>query len=158
MLMLIRIIAVGTRMPRWVEEAVTEYGTRLSGEIDIQWKPVRAETRGSSGNPALGLAREAERIRAVLPAGARIVALDERGDTLTSHQFAQTLGRWREDARDVAILIGGPDGLDAALKSEASQSLRLSSLTLPHPLVRILLAEQLFRAWSILSGHPYHRD
>ncbi|MGD9942070.1 MAG: 23S rRNA (pseudouridine(1915)-N(3))-methyltransferase RlmH [Burkholderiaceae bacterium] len=155
--MKIRIVAVGTRMPSWVGAAVNDYQQRLPAEIAVDWREIRAEPRGDSGQAVSWMRREAERIRAALPAGARLVVLDERGRDLDTRQFAARLDAWRQDARPVAIVIGGPDGLDPELKRAAEETLRLSSLTLPHPLVRVLLAEQLFRAWSVLANHPYHR-
>ena len=101
---------------------------------------------------------EAARIEAAVPRGARRIVLDERGARLSTHQLAQRLRVWREDGRDAAILIGGPDGLDATLKASADETLRLSDLTLPHALVRVLLVEALYRAWSLHQGHPYHRE
>ncbi len=155
--MRIRIVAVGTKMPAWVDAAVAEYLRRLPPEWRVEWREVRAEARGASGDAVGWMQREALRIRAALPQGARIVALDERGADDDSIAFAQRVRDWQRDARPVALVIGGPDGLDRSLLVDADQKLRLSSLTLPHALVRVVLAEQLFRAWSIGSGHPYHR-
>ena len=155
--MLIRVVAVGTRMPGWVEEAVSDYGRRLPPELRLEWREVKAEPRGAGGSPAAWMAREAERIRAALPPSCRIVALDERGADLTTVKLSARLAAWQQGGEPVAILIGGPDGLDPALRAAARESIRLSSLTLPHAMVRVLLAEQLFRAWSILANHPYHR-
>ncbi|MFO1301845.1 MAG: 23S rRNA (pseudouridine(1915)-N(3))-methyltransferase RlmH [Burkholderiaceae bacterium] len=156
--MLIRIVAVGTKMPAWVGAAVDDYARRMPPDWRVEWREVRAEPRGASGHAAAWMQREAERIRAALPQGARLVVMDERGRDLDTRQLAQRVAAWRDEAQPVAIVIGGPDGLDPALAREARETLRLSSLTLPHPLVRVLLAEQLFRAWSILAGHPYHRE
>ena len=152
------LVAVGTRMPGWVQAAVDDYTRRLPAEFGVEWKEVRAEPRGGSGAPAVWMEREAQRIRAQLPAGARLVVLDEHGRDLDTAQWARRMGRWRDDGRPVALLIGGPDGLHESLKRAAAESLRLSSLTLAHPLVRVVLAEQLFRGWSILANHPYHRS
>jgi 23S rRNA (pseudouridine1915-N3)-methyltransferase len=156
--MLLRVIAVGTRMPGWVDESVDTYSKRMPPELKVDWKPVKAEPRESGGGAARCMAREAQRIREALPAGARLVVLDERGADLTSARLAERLLAWQRDARPVAIVIGGPDGIDAELKAQAEESLRLSSLTLPHALVRPVLAEQLYRAWTIAGGHPYHRE
>jgi 23S rRNA (pseudouridine1915-N3)-methyltransferase len=155
--MLIRVVAVGTRMPAWVGAAVDDYARRLPPDWLLEWREVRAEQRGASGHAQGWMQREAQRIRAALPAGARRVVLDEHGRDVDTRELARRVAGWRDDARPVAIVIGGPDGLDAAFAREADETLRLSSLTLPHPLVRVVLAEQLFRAWSILAGHPYHR-
>ncbi|MFP5406074.1 MAG: 23S rRNA (pseudouridine(1915)-N(3))-methyltransferase RlmH [Gammaproteobacteria bacterium] len=156
--MLIRVVAVGTRMPAWVDAAVGEYTRRLPVGIDLDWREVRAEHRARGSGAASMMHKEAVRIGSALPAACRIVALDEHGSDLDTPGFAARLRAWQEEARPVAMLIGGPDGLDPGLKARASESIRLSSLTLPHPLVRVLLAEQLYRAWSILAGHPYHRE
>ncbi|MFP5460487.1 MAG: 23S rRNA (pseudouridine(1915)-N(3))-methyltransferase RlmH [Gammaproteobacteria bacterium] len=156
--MLIRVVAVGTKMPAWVQAAVDDYTGRMPPDLRVEWREVRAEQRSAGATPAVWMAREAQRIRAALPPGAQIVVLDERGADLDTRQLAGRVQRWQQAAQPVAILIGGPDGLDEALKSQAAERLRLSSLTLPHPLVRVLLAEQLYRAWSVLANHPYHRD
>ena len=160
--MLIRIIAVGHRMPRWVDEAVAEYLKRLPPELRVEVCAVKAETRGvDSRKPAATLAlleREAQRIRAQLPARCRLVLLDEHGEDLTTVALAEQLAAWQQEAAPVAIVIGGPDGVDGRLLAEARQIIRLSSLTLPHALVRVLLAEQLYRAWSVNAQHPYHRE
>lgn len=156
--MLLRIIAVGTRMPAWVDSAVTDYSARLPAEFSLEWREIKAEPRGSSSSPAVWLHREAERIGAAIPPSAWRVVLDERGRDVGTPELAKRLSHWREQAKPVALLIGGPDGLAPELRQTAHETLRLSSLTLAHPLVRVVLAEQLFRAWTILSGHPYHRD
>lgn len=153
----IRVVAVGTRMPAWVDAAVGDYARRLPGDWRLEWREVRAQPRGDSGDPVTWTRREAERIRAAIPPGAHLVVLDEHGSDLDTARLARRVAAWREQARPVAIVIGGPDGIDEALAREAGETLRLSSLTLPHAMVRVLLAEQLFRAWSILAGHPYHR-
>jgi 23S rRNA (pseudouridine1915-N3)-methyltransferase len=160
--MLIRIVAVGHRMPRWVDEAVAEYLKRLPQELRVEVCAVKAETRGTdSRKPAATLAlleREAQRIRAQLPARCRLVLLDEHGEDLTTMALAEALAAWQRESEPVAIVIGGPDGVDARLLADARQVIRLSSLTLPHALVRVLLAEQLYRAWSVNAQHPYHRE
>jgi len=151
------VAAVGTRMPAWVDEAWRDYAKRLPPDCALYLREIKPEPRTGGKTPAQMMAAEARRIEAAIPPGALRVALDERGRDLTTGQLARELDRWRGEGRDVVLLVGGPDGLDEALKRSCAQSLRLSSLTLPHPLVRVLLAEQLYRAWSILSGHPYHR-
>jgi len=156
--MLLRVIAVGTRMPAWVDAATDDFSRRMPPDLRIDWKPVKAETRTGGGSAPQWKAREARRIREALPEGARLVLLDEHGSDLDSTRLAARLAAWQRDAQPVALVIGGPDGLDDSLRQEATETLRLSSLTLPHALVRVLLAEQLYRAWSINSGHPYHRE
>jgi 23S rRNA (pseudouridine1915-N3)-methyltransferase len=160
--LLVRIVAVGQRMPAWVDAATADYLKRLPPEIRVELCPVKAETRGSDARkPAAAralLLREAQRIRAQLPERCRLVILDERGANLSTTAMAARLAAWQLEANPVAIVIGGPDGLDADLRSAAQETIRLSSLTLPHGLARVLLAEQLYRAWSINAQHPYHRE
>ncbi len=160
--MLIRIVAVGQRAPGWVDAAVADYLKRLPPELKVELCTVKTEARGNDARkPAAGqalMAREAQRIRTQLPARCKLVVLDERGDDLTTAALAERLVSWQRDAAPVAIVIGGPDGIDAQLRADAHQSIRLSSLTLPHALVRVLLAEQLYRAWSVNAKHPYHRE
>jgi 23S rRNA (pseudouridine1915-N3)-methyltransferase len=155
--MKIRIAAVGQRQPRWVDEAVAEYLERFPADFEVTLREVRPESRTGVPTPRL-LAAEATRLRAAIPDGALIVALDERGRDWTTRQLAQGFRQWRDAGETPAFVIGGPDGLDPELKSAARLELRLSSLTLPHALARVLLVEQIYRAWSILTGHPYHRD
>jgi len=151
------IAAVGTRMPGWVTAAYAEFAQRMPREMSMELIEVKAEPR-TGGKPAAALlAAEATRLRAALPARCRRVALDEHGADLTTQGLAQSLEKWLAGGQDVAFLIGGADGLDPGLKQEAAETLRLSSLTLPHALVRVVLAEALYRAGSILKGHPYHR-
>lgn len=157
--MRITLIAVGQRQPAWAQAAVDDYLTRFPGDFKVDLKEVKAEPRSGKGNesaPRL-LAAEAARIRAALPAGGEVVALDERGADWTTERFAAALARWRDDGRHPVFVIGGPDGLDPEFKKAAHARLRLSSMTLPHALARVLLAEQLYRAWSMLANHPYHR-
>lgn len=123
----------------------------------LELRAVKAETRGGKTADQL-MAAEAQRLQAALPRGARRVVLDERGTRVTTRQLADRMTVWLADGRDVAFLIGGPDGLDAGLKATADESLRLSELTLPHAFVRVLLAEALYRAWTVTVNHPYHRE
>jgi 23S rRNA (pseudouridine1915-N3)-methyltransferase len=151
------VVAVGERMPGWVDDAFAEYARRFPRKAPLSLIEVRAERRGASRTAPRAMAAEAARIEAALPGGCRRVVLDERGRDLTTPELARLVGRWLGEGRDVAFLVGGPDGLDAGLKGGADLQLRLSSLTLPHALVRVLLAEQLYRALTILDNHPYHR-
>ncbi len=155
--MRITIVAVGQRQPAWADAAVNDYLARLPAELKVELKQVKAATR--SGNVPLArlLGAEAARIRAAVPSGAWLIALDERGKDWTTQQLADHLQHWRDAAEDVAFAIGGADGLDQGLKHDARMLVRLSSMTLPHALARVVLAEQLYRAWSMLAGHPYHR-
>jgi 23S rRNA (pseudouridine1915-N3)-methyltransferase len=155
--MKLRVVAVGQRVPDWADTAWEDYAKRFPPESRLELKAVKTEPRGSRSLQAL-LAAERERIEAAIPKGARIVALDERGTALTTVALAAKLKAWQLEADTVAIVIGGPDGLDADFKATAHERIRLSDLTLPHAMVRVLLAEQLYRAWSINAGHPYHRE
>jgi 23S rRNA (pseudouridine1915-N3)-methyltransferase len=151
------IAAVGQRLPDWAEAGTREFLARLPRDYKVELREVRPEPR--NGQPVARLqAAEAARLRAALPEGALLVAMDEQGRDWTSARLAQSLGQWRDEAREPAFLIGGPDGLDPQLKAEAAFALRLSSMTLPHALARLVLAEQVYRAWSILAAHPYHRS
>lgn len=151
------VVAVGQRMPAWAQSAWDEYAKRFPPELRIELKAVKTETRGSKTLTSL-LAAERDRIRAAIPSGSRIVALDERGSTLTTMALAQRVQQWQLGSDDVALVIGGPDGLDPGFKQAAHERIRLSDMTLPHALARVLLVEQLYRAWSINANHPYHRE
>lgn len=151
------IAAVGHKMPAWIEQGFDEYAKRMPPELRIVLKEIRPEQRSSSRTAATVMQLEAARIDAALPKQCRIVALDERGKDVTTMQLAGMLTDWQRTGGDVAFLIGGADGLDPSLKQRADSLMRISSLTLPHGMVRVLLAEQLYRAWSITKNHPYHR-
>jgi 23S rRNA (pseudouridine1915-N3)-methyltransferase len=152
------LVAVGQRPPAWADAAYDDFAKRFPPELKLEWKAIKAEPRTSGKTPAQMMAAEAQRIEAAIPKGARHVVLDERGTRLTTVQLADRLRFWLGDGRDVALLVGGPDGLDPALKASGDETLRLSDLTLPHAFVRVLLAEGLYRAWSVTVGHPYHRE
>ena len=151
------LVAVGQRMPEWADVACADYLKRFGADLRLEVRPVKAEPRGHKTVDAM-MAAERQRIEAVIPRGARIVALDERGTRLTTLALAQRVREWQQGGDDVALLIGGPDGLDPALRAAAHESIRLSDLTLPHAMARVLLIEQLYRAWSVNAGHPYHRE
>lgn len=152
------IVAVGHRMPAWVDDAFADYAERLPADTRIELREVRPESRTIGKDVAAMMAAEAQRLRAALPKRAQTVALDEHGREFSSPQLARQLETWRAIGDDVAFVIGGADGLDAAFKTGTSMQMRLSSFTLPHGLVRVMLAEQLYRAWSITQKHPYHRS
>jgi 23S rRNA (pseudouridine1915-N3)-methyltransferase len=159
--MKLALVAVGQRQPAWADAAFDDFAKRFPPECRLELRAVKAEPRGSgkSGKPAeVLMAAEAARLEAALPKGARRVVLDERGERRSTVQLAERLRFWLGDGRDVAFVIGGPDGLDAGLKASADETLRLSDLTLPHAFARVLLAEALYRAWSLQAGHPYHRE
>jgi len=151
------LMAVGIRPPSWAEAAYAEFAKRFPPELRLELKAIKAEARGSKTAEQL-MAAEAQRIEAALQRGVRRVVLDEHGDRLSTLQLSARLTAWLGDGRDVALLIGGPDGLDAKLKASADETLRLSDLTLPHAMVRVLLAEALYRAWTVTVNHPYHRE
>jgi 23S rRNA (pseudouridine1915-N3)-methyltransferase len=151
------VVAVGQRVPAWAQTAWDDYAKRFPPELKIELRAVKTEPRASRTLPAL-LAAERERIEAQIPRGARIVALDERGTALTTQALAAKLQAWQGEGDDVALVIGGPDGLEPAFRQAAHERIRLSDLTLPHAMVRVLLVEQLYRAWSLNAGHPYHRE
>lgn len=151
------VVAVGLKMPRWVDEAFAEYAKRMPRTAKLELVAVRPEPRvqGRTVEQMLGL--EAQRITAAVPEGAKTVALDERGREFATAALARWLERRLEEGIDTAFLIGGPDGLSRTLRDKAETVMRLSAMTLPHGLARVLLAEQLYRAVSILQNHPYHR-
>jgi 23S rRNA (pseudouridine1915-N3)-methyltransferase len=152
------LASVGQRPPAWAEAAYDDFAKRFPPELRLELKAVKAEPRTTGKTAAQLMAAEAQRLEAAIPKGARRVVLDERGTRLTTVQLAERLRFWLGDGRDVALLVGGPDGLDPALKATADETLRLSDLTLPHAFVRVLLAEALYRAWSVTANHPYHRE
>ncbi|MBP6020734.1 MAG: 23S rRNA (pseudouridine(1915)-N(3))-methyltransferase RlmH [Burkholderiaceae bacterium] len=151
------VVAVGQRMPAWVQTAWQDYAKRLPADCALDLKEIKPEPRSSGKTTAQMMHSEARRIEAAIPAGALRIALDERGKDLTTVDLSRQLEGWRAGGQDVALIVGGPDGLDSELKQSCHGLLRLSSLTLPHPMVRVLLAEQLYRAWAIMTNHPYHR-
>lgn len=151
------IAAVGHKMPAWIDTGFTEYAKRMPPDCRIVLKEIKPVDRSGSRSAETVMAMERSRIEAVIPKGSRVVALDERGKDLTSAQLAKNLAQWQQGGTDVTFVIGGADGLDAQFKQQADMLLRISSLTLPHGMVRVLLAEQLYRAWSITQNHPYHR-
>jgi len=155
--MRLQIVAVGQRVPDWAQTAYDDYAKRFPPELKVELKAVKTEARASKTLENL-LAAERSRIDAAIPKGMRIVALDERGTNITTVALADKLRLWQREGDDVSIVIGGPDGLDPGFKQAAHERIRLSDLTLPHAMVRVLLIEQLYRAWSITVNHPYHRE
>jgi 23S rRNA (pseudouridine1915-N3)-methyltransferase len=151
------VVAVGVRMPTWVDTAFDDYAQRMPPELRMVLREVRPEARTSGKTVEALMRSEAERIREALPKRGTRIALDERAQPWSSTELAARLERWRADGDDIAFVIGGPDGLDASIKVDAHERVSLSRMTLPHGLVRVMLAEQLYRAWSITQNHPYHR-
>jgi 23S rRNA (pseudouridine1915-N3)-methyltransferase len=151
------IVAVGQRVPDWAQTAWDDYAKRFPHELKVELKAIKTEPRGSKTVEQL-MAAERKRIEEAIPKGTRIVALDERGTNLRTTALAERLTEWQLGGGDVALVIGGPDGLDPEFRKSAHERIRLSDLTLPHAMVRVLLIEQLYRAWSINANHPYHRE
>ena len=147
--MQLTIISVGHKMPSWVTTATHDYIKRMPADCSIAINELK---------PALNSAKDATHIEAAIPKGAHVIALDERGQDISTQDLANYLGQWRQDGINIAFLVGGADGLDPNLKLRANALWKLSSLTLPHAFIRVLLSEQLYRAWTILQGHPYHRE
>ena len=155
--MRLSIVAVGQKVPGWAQEAWDDYVKRFPPELKVELKAVKTEPRASKTRETL-LAAERQRIEAAIARGTHVVALDERGTALTTKALADRLTSWQGEGQDVALVIGGPDGLDPEFRRLAHERIRLSDLTLPHAMVRVLLIEQLYRAWSVNAGHPYHRE
>ncbi len=155
--MRLTIVAVGQKVPDWAQTAYDDYAKRFPPELKVELKAVKTEPRASKTLENL-LTAERTRIETAISRGCRVVALDERGTSVTTMALAEKLKGWQLSGDDVAIVIGGPDGLDAGFKQSAHERIRLSDLTLPHAMVRVLLIEQLYRAWSITINHPYHRE
>ncbi len=159
--MRLTLVAVGQRVPDWAQTAWDDYAKRFPPELALTLKAVKTEPRGNNKNTASLMQAERERIEAAIakePKGTRVVVLDERGKNTSTQQLAQRLTDWQLGGTDVALVIGGPDGLEPEFRKSAHESIRLSDMTLPHAMVRVLLVEQLYRAWSINAGHPYHRE
>ena len=152
------VIAVGQRVPDWAQTAWADYAKRFPPELRLELKAIKTEPRSGGKTTEQIMAAERQRIEAAIPSGTHVVALDERGSALTTAALAAKLSQWQGQGGDVALLIGGPDGLHPALRQGAHERIRLSDLTLPHAMVRVLLVEQLYRAWSVNAGHPYHRE
>lgn len=156
--MRIHLVTVGNKAPAWVVEGYNEYAKRMPPEARLELVEVKPEPREGGKTPEQMMAAEAKRILAAIPKGATVIALDERGRDTDTKALAKLLESWLGGGADVAMVVGGPDGLAPEIKTRAASLLRLSSLTLPHALVRVLLAEALYRAWSVVKGHPYHRE
>lgn len=155
--MKIFLVAVGERMPQWVGDAYREYATRLSRQCGLQLIEVAAQKRTKSSNLSRLKELESSALLAAVPKNCLRVALERSGRDFTSEQFAHRMQQWMRNGRDVALLIGGPDGLSAECLAQMDETWSLSALTFAHPLVRVIVAEQLYRAWSIINNLPYHR-
>ena len=155
--MRIRVIAVGTKMPKWVEQGVDEYTRRLPPELKLEFKEIALGKRGKGADIQRAIHSEGQQMLAAIGQYDRVIALDVLGKPWPTEKLAGELQNWQLEGDNISLLVGGPDGLAAECLQRASQRWSLSALTLPHPLVRIVLAEQLYRAWTINSHHPYHR-
>ena len=156
--MRVSILSIGHRMPAWIQEGFQEYTRRMPPEIRVDLMELKPEERGAGRSTDRAKTLEGERILAALPAGAALIALDERGKGVSTQGLSVMLSEWMRDGSHPAFVIGGADGLSEAVRSRADKIVSLSTLTLPHGLARVLLAEQLYRAWTILARHPYHRE
>ena len=156
--MVIHFIVVGQKMPKWVLEGYAEYTKRLPKSCSIKLVELPMAIRGKTSSVETNKQQEAKRIEAVIPKGAKIIVLDEHGKQTTTLQFSEKLKDWLGSGQDIALIVGGPDGLSEEVLQKAEWKWGLSKLTLPHPMVRILVAEQVYRAWSVLQNHPYHRE
>lgn len=155
--MRLNLLAVGNKMPAWVTDGYLEYSRRLPRECSLQIQEITPAKRGKTGSPLNWMREEESRILAAVPDSNHVVALDVKGKQWSTEQLADQLKSWMADGRDVALLVGGADGLSETCLQQAGQKWSLSTMTLPHPLVRIVVAEQIYRAWTILQNHPYHR-
>lgn len=155
--MRIHLLAIGTKMPAWVVQAYKEYANRLPKECELHLKEIAAEKRTKNSHLERIKQKEADKLRDAIPANCKVIALDVNGKAWSTETLAANLQDWMMSGQDVVLLVGGPEGLTDELRKQADQLWSLSALTFPHPLVRVILAEQLFRAWSITANHPYHR-
>jgi len=156
--MKIKLLAVGTRMPAWVESAVEEYRKRLPADFSLHIREIPSALQGKNPDIRASMEKEAQAMQRSIEKNDYVVALDVRGKSLSTEKLATRLQYLRDEARDLALLVGGADGLDESCVLQADERWSLSALTFPHPLVRVIVAEQLYRAWSLLQGHPYHRQ
>ncbi len=155
--MAIKLLAVGRNMPAWVNHAFQDYAKRLPPEFALELLEIKPENRSKNDNIAKVIEIEGTKLLSAIPPKHTVVALDERGVSWNTQQLADQLQHWRENQQKLCLMIGGPDGLSDTCRQKADQLWSLSALTLPHPLVRVIIAEQIYRAWSLLTNHPYHR-
>lgn len=155
--MRIKLIAVGTKMPKWVTEGFTDYCKRLPRDFVLELYEIPMAPRGKNTDIAKAIRKEGDAMLDAISEGDRVIALEVLGKHWSTEKLAEQASEWRMDGKNVSLLVGGPDGLDPRCSAKADQSWSLSSLTLPHPMVRIILAEQIYRAWTLLNNHPYHR-
>ena len=155
--MRVKLIAVGTKMPKWVTTGYEEYAKRLPKDFALELVELQMAPRGKNTDIAKAIQKEGDAMLAAIPAGDKVIALEVLGKSWSTEQLADQTEQWRMDGYNISLLVGGPDGLDPRCTARADQAWSLSKLTLPHPMVRILLAEQIYRAWTLMNNHPYHR-
>lgn len=156
--MRIHLIAVGKKMPEWVNSGFSEFSKRMPPELQINLVEITPSVRNKTTPIEKNIKEEGKRIQSAIPSNSRLIVLDEKGKNFSSVELSKKMEEWFPQGQDIAIVIGGADGIDDRIKQQANESWSLSSFTLPHALVRVIVAEQLYRAWSILKGHPYHRE
>lgn len=155
--MRLQVAAIGQRMPRWVNEAWQEYARRMPPGLGLSLREISMEKRGKNADTRRLAGKESEALLAAMPNRSRVIALDVKGQQWSTEKLAENLENWMGEGRDIGFMIGGPDGIAEAVLQQADTRWSLGPLTLPHPLVRVVLAEQLYRAWTITQNHPYHR-
>ncbi|MFT5425288.1 MAG: 23S rRNA (pseudouridine1915-N3)-methyltransferase [Gammaproteobacteria bacterium] len=156
--MRIHLIAVGKKMPEWINSGYTEFSKRMPPEMKINLIEITPSVRNKSTTTEKNIKEEGERIQFAIPSNSRLIVLDEKGKNFSSIELSKQMESWLPMGQDISIVIGGSDGIDPLIIQRADKTWSLSSFTLPHALVRVVIAEQLYRAWSILQGHPYHRE
>jgi 23S rRNA (pseudouridine1915-N3)-methyltransferase len=154
----VRVFSVGTKMPSWVQEGIVEYQKRMTADLSFSLHEIPMAKRTKNTNVEQCIQKESEALLAAVPANDRLIALDVTGKTFSTEALAEKISAYRQDGVNISLLIGGPDGLGRDCLALATERWSLSALTFPHPLVRVLLAEQFYRAFSIIKGHPYHRS
>lgn len=155
--MRVRLIAVGSKMPKWVTEGYDEYSKRLPKDFALELLEIPMSPRGKNTDIAKAIRKEGDLMLEAIPPSDKVIAMEVLGKEWSTEQLADQTGQWRMDGYNVSLLVGGPDGLDPRCTARADQVWSLSRLTLPHPMVRIILAEQIYRAWTLMNSHPYHR-
>jgi len=156
--MKVHLIAVGKKMPEWINAGYAEFSKRMPPELQINLIEITPSTRNKSTPIEKNIKEEGERIQSAIPANSKLIVLDEKGKNFSSIDLSRKIEGWLPMGQDISLVIGGADGIDPEIKQQADEKWSLSSFTLPHALVRVVVAEQLYRAWSILQGHPYHRE
>jgi len=155
--MKVRLISVGNKMPDWVTQAYQNYQKRLTGSVQLELVEIPLNKRGKNADIKRLMEKESQQMLAAIPPRYRVICLDVKGKALSTEKLAQKLQNYEQQGDNIALLIGGPEGLSSKCLTRADESWSLSAMTLPHPMVRVILAEQIYRSWSLNMGHPYHR-